>query len=125
MPHYLVFFFFFFSLANFGFIGTFNFVGEFLCFYGIASKSLTLAFFALFNIILSAAYGISLFNRVCFGSLKLGYWLSSNSGMHHEHFLGKTLDLSKEEFFVMSQLAFFTILFGVCPGIVIEGFNYC
>ena len=66
-------FFFFFSLANMGFVGTFNFVGEYLCFLGIVHYSLFVVFLALTNTVLGSVYSIFLFNKVCFGSFKYVY----------------------------------------------------
>lgn len=70
MPTFAAFLFIF-TCANMGFPGTCNFVGEFLIFTGLWEQNPFVMFFAGTGIIASAIYGIWLFNRVCFGTLKI------------------------------------------------------
>jgi len=57
MPLYATFFFFF-TLANMGFPGTSNFIGELLVLVGIFEKNTIIMFFAGTGIIFSAIYSI-------------------------------------------------------------------
>lgn len=63
--------FFCFTLANMGFPGTSNFVGELLVFMGLFIKNPLALGFASLSIVLSAAYSVWLFNRVIFGTIRL------------------------------------------------------
>lgn len=72
MPRYSIYFFMF-TIANMGFPGTSNFVGEFLILIGIFEKNSIIMFFAATGIILGAVYSIWLYNRIIFGALKTKY----------------------------------------------------
>lgn len=72
MPRYSIYFFMF-TIANMGFPGTSNFVGEFLILIGIFEKNSIVMFFAATGIILGAVYSIWLYNRIIFGALKTKY----------------------------------------------------
>lgn len=65
--------FFIFNLANMGFPGTPNFIGELLLLAGVYKKAPTISFFASVGIIFSAAYSTALHARTCFGTLKTTY----------------------------------------------------
>jgi len=73
MPNYTIFLFFF-TLANMGFPGTSNFIGELLILVGIFEKNAPITLFAALGIIFSAIYSIWLYNRISFGALKLQYF---------------------------------------------------
>jgi NADH-quinone oxidoreductase subunit M len=66
-------YFFVFTLANIGFPGTSNFLGEFLVFLGVFTKNSTILIFATAGIVLSAVYSVWLYNRICFGTVKIMY----------------------------------------------------
>jgi len=66
-------FFFLFNLANMGFPGTPNFVGELLMLAGVYTLSAFLALPAALGVVFSAAYCTTLFARVDFGPLKTQY----------------------------------------------------
>lgn len=72
MPHFCTLFLIL-SLANMGFPGLVNFVGEFLIMLGIAEENLLLFFLTSLGFILSAVYSIWLFNRLAFGNIKTNY----------------------------------------------------
>jgi NADH-ubiquinone oxidoreductase chain 4 len=62
------------SLGNCGAPLTFNFVGEFLCIYGVFERLPLAGVFSSSSIILSAAFTIFMFNRIAFaGSFYLKY----------------------------------------------------
>jgi len=105
-------FFFIFSLANCGAPLTLNFVGEFLSLYGGFERLPILGMLASSSIVLSAAYSIYLYNRVSFG------------GTFSAYFIDNFVDLSKREFFILAILAFFTVLFGIYPSVILDGVHY-
>lgn len=108
MPLYS-FFFFLFTIANFGFPGTSNFVGEILIFIGLAQQSFFLLFCAGIGMLFSVIYSILLFSRVLFGSLKLCYLTFNFSH-----------DIIKREFAILVFLSFFLIFFGLFSNIIID-----
>ena len=65
--------FLFFSLANTGFPGTGNFIGELLIFIGSFKINIFLTLLSATGLIISATYSLWLFNRLVFGNLKLQY----------------------------------------------------
>lgn len=65
--------FFVFNLANMGFPGTPNFIGEILLLAGIYVQAPIVCFPGGAGVIFSAAYCTALFARVCFGTLKTMY----------------------------------------------------
>lgn len=66
-------FFFLFNLANMGFPGTPNFLGELLMLAGIYELSPSVVFPAALGIVFSAAYSTQLFARTSYGTLKTAY----------------------------------------------------
>jgi len=59
--------FFILSLGNCGAPLTLNFIGEFMCLYGVFEKLPLLGVLASSSIIFSAGYTIYMFNRIAFG----------------------------------------------------------
>jgi proton-translocating NADH-quinone oxidoreductase chain M len=105
MPLFAIFFLFF-TLSNIAFPGSANFIAELLVFTGIMDINPFLAIIASLGLFLSASYSIWLYNRVCFGATT-SYITSFN-------------DLVETEIFCLSALAFFTILFGVKPNLILN-----
>lgn len=105
------FFFFFFTIANMGLPGLCIFVGEFLTTIGIFATNTFAAVISALAGVFTVAYMILLYNRVVFGSLKVQY-------------ISKFKDMSARDFYVLSILAYLTLLFGVCPQIFIESIEY-
>lgn len=101
MPRYALVFMFF-AMASVGLPGTANFVGEVLVLVGIFKVSSWVAFFALFGVILSAAYMLYLYRRVVFGELT-------------KDDLKNMLDLNKREILIFTPLIVFTLWMGVYP----------
>lgn len=66
MPLFVLYFFFF-SLANMGFPGTSNFIGEFFIFIGLFDINYFFGILVSFSIILSAIYSLWFYNRLVFG----------------------------------------------------------
>ncbi len=105
------FFFCFFTMANIALPGTSSFVGEFLLLYGIFQFDFFSCFFATVGVIICGAYSLWLYNRVCFGNLKLGYI-----------FLYEDLDL--KEFFIFFLLVLFVLLIGVYPELFLHYLHF-
>jgi NADH-quinone oxidoreductase subunit M len=94
------FFFLMFTLANMGFPGTSNFLGEILLFVGIYAYNSTTLIFATAGIVFSAVYSILLYNRVAFGALKTTY-------------ISKFTDLNPRELLILLALLIPMIMLGL------------
>ena len=104
--------FFILCLANCGVPLTLNFIGEFMCLYGIFERLIISGFFASSSIILSAAYSIYMFNRIIFG------------GIYSKYFLYTIPDLNKREFYILMCLVMFTIILGIYPTVLLDGLHF-
>jgi len=109
MPLFTIFFVFF-SFSNAGLPGTGNFVGEILIFLGIGNFSIISIFFVSIGFILSVVYSLWLCNRLCFGNLRTQY-------------IKFFWDLSRADFYILSILAFLTLLFGICPQLLLSNIS--
>jgi len=89
-------------LSNFGFPGTFNFVGEFLILVGLLKCSNILLFLCTLPMLLSLLYSLYYFNIVFFGSL-------------NSFFIRYYCDIIRLEFYILSIFSFLTIYFGIYP----------
>ena len=107
MPLFSIFFFFF-TLANFSFPGTSNFIGEFLLLLGIFKNNLMLFILSCIGVFFGAAFSIFTFNKVTFGPLKKAFKNTS------------FVDLSRRESFVLIILALYTLLLGLYPNLVLN-----
>jgi len=96
------FFFCFFTMSNIALPGSSSFVGEFLLLLSIFKNSPFAAILACLGVILCGAYSLWLYNRLCFGNIKI-----TNT------FLFKDLDLL--ECFVLLLLVIFVLLMGIYP----------
>jgi proton-translocating NADH-quinone oxidoreductase chain M len=92
--------FLFFTMANIAFPGTSSFVGEFLILAGAFVINPSIAAVGALGMVLSAAYSLFLFNRVCYGNLKVNY-------------LHAFSDVNRIEFALFVPLLFFTALLGL------------
>jgi len=101
MPLFSVLYFIF-ILSNFGFPGTFNFVGEFLILLGGFAYSNVIIFVSAFGMILSLIYSLFVYNRIFFGLLNF-------------NFIRYYCDCSRIEFFVLSLLALLILAGGLYP----------
>lgn len=100
-------FFFVFNLANMGFPGTPNFVGELLLLAGVYKQAPTISFFAGAGIVFSAAYSTALHARTCFGTLKTTY-------------IHQFTDTGRREAVVLGGLALSALLLGLRTDFVIS-----
>jgi NADH:ubiquinone oxidoreductase subunit 4 (subunit M) len=98
---------FFVCLANFGFPGTFNFVGEFLILAGNFESSIVILFFVAACLILATIYSLFFFVRILFGPL-----LAT--------FVRYFCDISRLEFYVISCLILIIIYIGFMPNMVLQ-----
>jgi len=92
--------FFAFTLANMGFPGTSNFLGEILLFLGIFAASSAVLLLATAGIVLAAIYSVWLYNRIIFGALKTEY-------------IGEFADLTRREGGILLLLLLPMLLLGV------------
>ncbi len=104
--------FFILSLGNCGVPLTLNFIGEFMSLYGVFERLPVLGVLASSSIVLSAAYTIYMFNRISLG------------GSFTKFFKENTSDVTKREFFLLSTLVLFTIIFGIYPSWILDGLHY-
>lgn len=104
MPNF-VFFLFIFSLANFAFPLTSNFIGEILIILGLFQKHFLIGFFVVLSSIFSGIYSLWFLNRICFGTLRIPLLYTKLVN----------LDLNLREFHCILPLIFFVILLGVYP----------
>jgi len=93
---------FIFILSNFGFPGTFNFVGELLILVGGFAYTNVMIFVATFGMILSLIYSLFTYNRLFFGSLQIT-------------FVRYFCDCTRLEFLFLFLLSFLVLFFGFCP----------
>jgi NADH:ubiquinone oxidoreductase subunit 4 (subunit M) len=89
-------------LSNFGFPGTFNFIGEFLLTCGALYFSYVITFVTTFSLILSLIYSLFLYNRIFFGFIK-------------KNFIRFYIDITRLEFFFLIMFVFLVILYGIFP----------
>jgi NADH:ubiquinone oxidoreductase subunit 4 (subunit M) len=101
MPIFSIFFFIF-ILSNFGFPGTFNFIGEFLLTYGAISFSFIIILITVLSLILALVYSLFLYNRIFFGYIK-------------NLFIKYYSDITRLEFIFLLIFVFFIIFFGLFP----------
>ena len=106
MPKYALFFMLF-TMANVGLPGTSGFIGEFLSLLGAFKVKPWFVAAALLGVVLSAAYGLSLYKRIIFGNL-----IKAN--------LKSLPDLSLKEMVVFIPLAFMTVFFGIFPYLILD-----
>ena len=104
MPNY-IFFLFFFSLANFAFPLTSNFIGEFLIISGLFKQHFLVGTLVALSSIFGAIYSLWFINRIGFGVLRMPRIFS---GLIY-------LDLTWREFHCLLPLVFFVLILGLCP----------
>ena len=98
-----------FILINIGIPLSCNFIGEFLSLLAAFEYSYLVGVLASSGIVLSAAYSIYLYNRICFGSLSRS--------------LNFNRDLNRREFYAISPLLLLAFLIGIFPTIIIDSIN--
>jgi len=101
MPLFAVFFVFF-TMANISLPGTSSFIGEFLVFIGTYQSHSFIAFLAATGMVLGAAYGLWLCNRLLYGVVK-------------PHFIHVFSDVSRREFFMLLPFVLGILWMGIYP----------
>jgi proton-translocating NADH-quinone oxidoreductase chain M len=84
-----------------------TFVAEFLTFSGIWLVNKLVAVCAATTMVLTGAYALFLYARLCFGQLKL-------------IFISKHCDLNRREFAALTPFVLLSFLIGVCPNIILN-----
>jgi len=102
---------FIFILSNFGFPGTFNFIGEFLLTFGILNYSFFIAFLSTFSLVLSLMYSLFLYNRIFFGFIK-------------SFFIKFYSDITRLEFIFLLIFLIIIIFGGILPMIIFDNIFY-
>jgi NADH-quinone oxidoreductase subunit M len=97
-------FFMFFTFASIGLPGTSGFIGEFFVMLGIFKVDSMFACFAILGVILSAAYALWLYRRICFGK-----------PMQSLVEMRNLQDLNYQEKAILCSLAFLILLLGIYP----------
>jgi NADH-quinone oxidoreductase subunit M len=100
-------FFCLFTMANIALPGTSSFVGEFLLLIGLFKTSLLTCFFACTSVVLCGSYSLWLYNRICFGNLKI------DSTIYYK-------DIDFKEFTILSVLFLLVLLMGIYPKIFLK-----
>ena len=99
-----------FILGNIGMPGTVNFIGEFMVLMGVLIKNSFVGIISAVSMVLGAIYSIWLYNRLVFGLVK-----------------NKTMlifcDISRREFHILIPLAFFSLLLGIYPSLILNGLS--
>jgi proton-translocating NADH-quinone oxidoreductase chain M len=99
-----------FNLSNMGFPGTAGFMGEFLPTIGIFQSNMLVAIFTTPGMLLSAAYSMWFFSRICFGE--------SNPSIRN--WVTRINDLTQKELFLLSIFFFLNIYLGLAPNAILE-----
>jgi NADH-quinone oxidoreductase subunit M len=94
-------------MANIGLPGTSSFVGEFLIIAGCLITNNWAAFFCATGMVLSAAYGLWLLNRLLFGNIKKFY-------------IREYRDLTRIEFYSLFPFAVLTVTLGIFPEFILH-----
>jgi proton-translocating NADH-quinone oxidoreductase chain M len=88
------------TLANIGFPGTSNFIGELLIFAGLVDKNILLLVLATPTVVLSTLYSIFLYSKLVYGNL------NKKSSLSYK-------DLDNRETFLLTYLMITNIFFGI------------
>jgi len=110
MPLYSAFFFFF-TLANIALPGTSSFVGEFILLIGIFKTSTIACIFATLGVILCGSYSLWLYNRICFGNLRI------NNTLYYK-------DVDLRESILFTILLLMVLLLGVYPNVFLKYIHF-
>lgn len=106
MPFFAIIYFIF-ILSNFGFPGTFNFIGEFLLTFGALNYSFIITFLTTFSLVLSLMYSLFLYNRLFFGYIK-------------DFFIKYYSDVTRLEFSFLIVFLIIIIIYGIFPNYIFD-----
>lgn len=102
--------FFIFCLANMAVPLTANFLGEFLSFAGAYQRNPFITILASSSVVLTAAYTIWTYNRVCLGS--------------PSRYLYPCLDISRREFFLLLPFLLLIFVLGIVPFVILDSLHF-
>jgi proton-translocating NADH-quinone oxidoreductase chain M len=94
-----------FSLSNMGLPGTSSFIGEVLILIGSFDQNHLVSILGTGCILLGSLYSIWLYNRICFGNLKI-------------QFNSVYFDISRREFFMLLPLILSVLFLGFFPNVI-------
>jgi len=106
MPLYSTFFLIF-TMSNIALPGSSSFIGEFLILVGLFKSNIIASTMATLGVILCGSYSLWLYNRICFGNLKL-----SNILFYQ--------DIDDQEFTVLIILTVLIIITGIFPRLFLD-----
>lgn len=104
-------FFLFFTMANIALPGSSSFIGEFLILLGIFKFNVLSSIFATLGVILCGSYSLWLYNRICFGNLKINYTIVYS-------------DLNKKEIIILCILSILVLCLGIYPNILLSYLHF-
>lgn len=84
-----------------------TFAAEFLIFMSVFSVNKLVALLASFTMVLTGAYALFLYVRLCFGQLKIVY-------------MPKQCDLNRREFAALMPFVTLSLLVGLCPNLILD-----
>jgi NADH-ubiquinone oxidoreductase chain 4 len=88
------------TMSNIGVPGTSNFIGEIMSLAGVMEENGVVAVLGAIGMILSASYGLFLYNRVCFGGIS-------------EYMTVAPRDVTRREFSILIPLVVMAIVLGI------------
>lgn len=94
------------TMCNIGVPGSSNFIGEILSLAGAMQDNWLVAFFGAIGMVLSASYGLFLYNRVSFGAISSYMTVAPK-------------DVSRREFNVLLPLVLLAVVLGIWPALLI------
>jgi NADH-ubiquinone oxidoreductase chain 4 len=102
--------FFVFCLANMAVPLTANFLGEFLSFAGAYQRNPFITILASSSVVLTAAYTIWTYNRVCLGS--------------PSRYLNPCLDITRREYYLLLPFLLLIFVLGILPLVVLDSLHF-
>jgi proton-translocating NADH-quinone oxidoreductase chain M len=109
-------FFFFFSIANIAFPGTFNFVAELLVFLGAGVSNFVSFLLILVSLLGTTAFTFWLYNRIAFGTLRFYFPLGLRTPLCF-------FDLTRLEFGILLFFGVLTLLGGIFPCVFLSNLD--
>ena len=95
------------TMSNIGVPGTSNYIGEIMAIAGAMEENAIVAVLAGVGMVLSASYGLFLYNRVCFGGIS-------------SYMTEAPRDVTRREMYVLVPLVVLAIVLGIWPGPVMK-----
>ncbi|MBS1758369.1 MAG: hypothetical protein JSU03_13955 [Bacteroidetes bacterium] len=87
------------TMSNIGVPGTSNYIGEIMSLAGAMEQNEVVAVLGAVGMILSASYGLYLYNRVCFGGMS-------------SYMLEAPRDMTRREMYIIAPLCILTLILG-------------